>query len=70
MESLRRALELTNGGEPQEWFFLALANWQGQNHQQAWQWYNKAIAWIDKHQASEELDRFRAEADAVLSAER
>jgi tetratricopeptide (TPR) repeat protein len=70
IESLRKALELTNGGEPEDWFFLALANWQDQNHQQAWQWYNKAIAWIDKHPASEELDRFHAEAAAVVRTEK
>jgi tetratricopeptide (TPR) repeat protein len=65
--SLRKALELTDGGEPEQWFFLALAYWQDQDHQQAWEWYNKAIAWIEKnHPTGEALDRFRAEAGAVL----
>jgi tetratricopeptide (TPR) repeat protein len=71
IESLRKALELSGGGEPEQWFFLALAHWQNQNHQQAWQWYNKAIAWMEKnHPANEALERFRAEAGAVLRAER
>ena len=69
-ESLRKALELTDGGEPEQWFFLALAYWQNQNHQQAWEWYSKATAWIEKHHpANEALDRFRAEAGAVLRTE-
>jgi serine/threonine protein kinase len=71
IESLRKALELPDGGEPGQWFFLALAYWQNQNHRQALEWYEKAIAWMEKnHPADESLVRFRAEAEEALRREK
>jgi len=65
--SLHKTMELANGGGAQQLLFLAMAHWQKGNRQEARQWYDKAVAWIDKnHPADEEYDRFRAEAAEVL----
>jgi tetratricopeptide (TPR) repeat protein len=65
--SLHKTMELANGGDAQQWLFLAMAHWQTGNHQEARQWYDKAVAWLDKnHPADEEYDRFRAEATELL----
>jgi serine/threonine protein kinase/tetratricopeptide (TPR) repeat protein len=55
-------------------FFLAMAQWQLANQDQARQWYDRAVAWMEtKHDQKtntsewqEELRRFRSEADEVL----
>ncbi|MEK7685478.1 MAG: serine/threonine-protein kinase [Verrucomicrobiota bacterium] len=67
IESLRKSMELANGGDAQQWLFLAMSHWQRQDRQQARQWYDKAAAWIEKtHPADEVYVRFRAEAASLL----
>jgi len=67
IESLHKTMELANGGDAQQWLFLAMAHWQKGDRLQARQWYDKAVAWIEANRpANEEYDRFRAEAAEVL----
>jgi serine/threonine protein kinase len=48
-------------------FFLAMAHWQRGEFETARRWYDKAVQWMDKYQPKDiELQRFRAEADAVI----
>ena len=68
IEALQRATELQDGGDARQWFFLAMADWQKGDREQARVWYDKAILWIEKyHPANETLDRLRAEAEALLA---
>ena len=67
IEALTKSMELRNGGDSFDWFFLAMAHWQLGDKPQARSWYDKAVAWMEKNQPkNEELIRFRAEAAALL----
>ncbi|MEK7675188.1 MAG: protein kinase [Verrucomicrobiota bacterium] len=67
IESLNKSMELANGGDAQQWLFLAMSYWQKADRQQARQWYDKAAAWIEKiHPADEVYVRFRTEAARLL----
>jgi serine/threonine protein kinase len=65
--ALDRAMKLTDGGMAADWLCLAMACWQLKDKEQAHQWYDRAIQWMEKHNPrDEELGRFRAEAAALL----
>jgi tetratricopeptide (TPR) repeat protein len=53
-----------------DWFFLAMSNWQLGQQDEARQWYDKAVEWMEKAQPSEmdveQLRRFRTEAEELL----
>jgi eukaryotic-like serine/threonine-protein kinase len=71
IESLQRMMEMVGGGQAEQWLYLAMAYREKGDHQQAQEWYDKAVAWIEEyHPASEKLDRIRAEADAQLGGGR
>ncbi len=56
-----------NAGNPNHWFFLAMAHWQRGDQEKARRWYEKAAEWMDKNKPeNEELTRFRAEAAELL----
>ena len=60
-------MELRQGGESADWFFLAMAEWQMGDKDAARVWYDKAVNWMDTKQSdNEELLRFRAEAADLL----
>ena len=69
--ALTRAEEL----EPNKYlgfnaFFLAMAHWQLGHKDEARAWYDRAVAWTDKHlPKNEELVRFRAEAEELMKEE-
>ena len=67
IESLTESTELRSGGDPFDWFFLAMAHWQLKHKEEARRWYDKSVAWMDKNNShDEELLRFRAEAQELL----
>jgi WD40 repeat protein len=48
-------------------FFLAMTHWQLGSKDEARQWYDKAVAWMEKNMRdNDELRRFRAEAKELL----
>jgi hypothetical protein len=60
-------MELRSGGDANDWFFLAMTYWQMGEKTKARTWYDRAIAWTDKHQPkNEELLRFHAEAETLM----
>ncbi|MFI5457397.1 MAG: tetratricopeptide repeat protein [Isosphaerales bacterium] len=60
-------MELGKGGDSSDWFFLAMAHWQLGHHDQARQWYSKAVDGMEKRKSRDpELLRFRAEAEAAI----
>ena len=67
IEALSRSVELTSGGLPADWFFLAMAWWQKGDKEKARSWYEKAVQGMEKNKSQDEdLSRFRAEAAALL----
>jgi len=67
IEALLRSTELTSGGSPGDWFFLAMAYCQKGEKDKARSWYEKAVNGMEKNKSQdEELRRFRAEATALL----
>jgi tetratricopeptide (TPR) repeat protein len=64
---LEKSVELQRGGEPVDWFFLAMASCRLGDRDRARHWYDKAVAWMDKQTAlGEDVLRYRAEAAALL----
>jgi len=68
IDTLKRADELYGGSYfSHNAFFIAMANWQRGDKEQALKWYAPALVWMEKHAPKdEELIRFRAEAAALL----
>ena len=71
IESLLKSTELSSGGSSyssHDFFFLAMAHWQLGNTEEARQWYDKAVEWMEQTKPEDvELRRFRVEAEALLS---
>jgi serine/threonine protein kinase len=67
IDGLKRSMALRAGGDSYDWFFLAMANAQLGDKQQARQWYEKAVRALRSMRPEHEaLLDFKAEADAVL----
>jgi serine/threonine protein kinase/tetratricopeptide (TPR) repeat protein len=67
VEALQKSMELRNGGDALDWFFLAMCHWNLGQKKEAVNWYDKADGWMKKNQLDdEELVRFRAEAAELL----
>jgi serine/threonine protein kinase/Flp pilus assembly protein TadD len=65
--ALEKSMELHKGGDSNDWFFLAMANWQLGKDEKARLWYEQAVAWMDKNQPqNEELVRLRADTAKLL----
>ncbi|HJT33051.1 MAG TPA: tetratricopeptide repeat protein [Pirellulales bacterium] len=66
--ALEKSMELCNGGDSFDWFFLAMAHWQLGDKEVARKWYNAAALWMDEYAPGDvQLRRFRDEAAALLS---
>jgi eukaryotic-like serine/threonine-protein kinase len=67
IETLEKSMTLRNGGDANDWFFLAMARWRKGEKEDARKWYGQAVQWMVKNQPKdEELGRFRAEAETLL----
>jgi uncharacterized protein HemY len=69
--ALEKSMSLRKGGDGFDWFFLAMAHWQLGEKELSREWYDKAVAWMDKNKPNkpnleDELQRFRAEAAGLL----
>jgi tetratricopeptide (TPR) repeat protein len=65
--ALEKSMQLRSGGDSADWFFLAMAHWRLGDAALARQWYDQAVAWMDKNMPyGRELQRFRAEAAGLL----
>src|SRR5262249_21685186 len=65
--ALEKAMELTNGGDGSERFFIAMASWRMGKPNQARACYEQAVQWMAKHKPRHhELRRFRTEAAKLL----
>jgi tetratricopeptide (TPR) repeat protein len=65
--ALEKSVEIYSGGNASDWFFLAMAHWQLDDHVKARQGFDQAVKWMEKYQPkNEELSRFRAETEALI----
>jgi tetratricopeptide (TPR) repeat protein len=65
--ALEKSMELREGGDSTDWFFLAMCHRQLGDEGAARKWYDKAVVWMDKNQPdNRELARFRTEAATLL----
>jgi superkiller protein 3 len=68
--ALQQAMQLRNGGDSNDWFFLAMAHWRLGEEDEARQWFDRAVQWMDKNMpAGRDLGHFRAEAAQLLNVE-
>jgi superkiller protein 3 len=71
IEALEKSCALEKGGNPFQWFFLAMAHWQLGEKDKAREWYDRAAGrtgWT--FPANSDSGRFRAEAAALLGVEK
>jgi tetratricopeptide (TPR) repeat protein len=67
LAALTKSIKLPNGGESNNFFFLAMVHWRLGHKDTAGVYFHKAVLWMDEHEPKdEELRRFRAEAAALL----
>jgi serine/threonine protein kinase/Flp pilus assembly protein TadD len=68
--ALGKSMELRKGGDSFDWFFLAMAQWQLNQKDEARKNYDRATQWMQKRAAqNDELRRFRAEAAHLLGVD-
>ncbi len=71
IKTLEKSMDLRKGGDSLDWFYLTMANWQLGEKEQARQWYDRAVQWMEKNQPkNDELHRFRSEAAELLGIEK
>ena len=70
--ALERSMRLRSGGDPYDWFFLAMVRHRQGRQEEARQWYDRAAAWSRANPSAsrDELPRFQAEAVRVLNLEK
>jgi serine/threonine-protein kinase len=67
VEALEKSMALRQGGDPYDWFFLAMAHRQLGQKDEARRWYRQTEAWREKHrQGGYELHLLQAEAAELL----
>ena len=68
--SLDKSMQDRNGGDSNDWFFLAMAHHHLGHKDVAREWFDKAVEWMEKHAPqNEELVRFRREAEDLLAGQ-
>jgi tetratricopeptide (TPR) repeat protein len=65
--ALHKAMQLRQGGDFYDWYFLAMVYWRQGNKQEALRWYGKANEWMEKNGARDDI--MQDEAAAVLRSE-
>ena len=67
VEAFETSMRLRDGGDANDWYFLAMAHQRLGDPEGARKWFEKAGAWVkEKAPDNEELKRFRSEAEALL----
>jgi tetratricopeptide (TPR) repeat protein len=65
--AFEKVIQLREGGDSTDWFFLAMAHWRLGNTNQGRNCYAQAVTWMEKNKpGDEELSRFRVEAEELL----
>jgi uncharacterized protein HemY len=66
-EALEKSMSLHQGGDANDWFFLAMAHWRQNQPAEARKWLDQAVTWTKKNQPrNPELQRFQAEVETLM----
>jgi tetratricopeptide (TPR) repeat protein len=69
--ALTKSMDLRKGGDPTDWFFLAMAHYRLGDKEQGRKSYDQAVDWMERNKPKdEELRQFRAEAAELLEIEK
>jgi tetratricopeptide (TPR) repeat protein/tRNA A-37 threonylcarbamoyl transferase component Bud32 len=69
--ALEHSMALREGGDSNDWFFLAMAHGRLGEKEKARKWFEQAVRWMEKNDPkNDELAGFRAEAERVLGIEK
>jgi serine/threonine protein kinase/Flp pilus assembly protein TadD len=64
---LEKSMGLSHGGDSLDWFFLAATHWQLGRRDEARNWYDRAVAWMDRNRLDDpNLRRVRDEVAELL----
>ncbi|MAG93095.1 MAG: hypothetical protein CMJ48_05035 [Planctomycetaceae bacterium] len=67
--ALKKSIQFQDDDDPRQWCCLAMAHWQLGHKDEARNWYDKAVDWMEKHETDDEqLLRLRQEAAELLGA--
>ncbi len=67
IDALERSMRLRSGGDPYDWFFLAMAQFRLGDTAAARAWYDRSLGWLKANtQDHRELQEFRLEAQELL----
>jgi tetratricopeptide (TPR) repeat protein len=67
LASFRKSMELANGGDPHDWFFVAMIEHQRGHAEESAKWFDKSVAWMKGQRSSDaELLPKWTEAASVL----
>ena len=70
LDALQKSIDLRQGGDAFDYFFLSMSHWQLGDEDEARRWFDQAVEWQEKNRPDDdELRRFGAEA-AVLVKQR
>jgi eukaryotic-like serine/threonine-protein kinase len=66
--ALEKSMQLQKGGDPGQWFFLAMAHWRLNNKDEARRWYQIAVDWMDASRSrnTQTMKQVRREAAELL----
>ncbi len=71
IDALNKSIELETSPIGFDAVFLAMAHWQLDEKEEAKEWFDKAVKWMDQNQPENaELLRFRAEAEQLMASDR
>jgi tetratricopeptide (TPR) repeat protein len=67
INALEKSMELRQGGDSGDWFFVAMDRWQLGEKVAAQKWYQAAALWLARHSPkNDEYKQFRAEAATLI----
>jgi hypothetical protein len=60
--ALDKSMELSGGGDPNDWLVLAMLAWKKGQREEARRWYDQSAQWLQAHPLTDELYHLRKEA--------
>lgn len=62
-------MNLTDGGQAHDWFFMAMIDWSRGKQSEARKWFDRATAWVEHNRPNDtELRSIQSEAAALIGS--
>jgi tetratricopeptide (TPR) repeat protein len=65
--ALRKSMEFSGGGDPNDWLILAMLAWKKGERNDARRWYNQSARWLQSHPLTDELYHLRKDASEMMN---